>query len=87
MTPAPPPVPVIPGDLVAWRRSAQGVLVAHGFGIVVALDGAVVVVHPITGSTSHQLRRPPADVLRLVSHAQLVTGLEDEFRRLGHPSW
>lgn len=86
MTPAPPPPLVLPGDLVAWRRHSRGTLAAHGFGLVVGLDGRVVELVPITGSTSHKLRRPAADVVRLVSHAQLTSGLEDELNRLA-PQW
>lgn len=85
MTPAPPPVPVGPGDLCAWRRTRRGQVVARGFGLVTVIDRAGVELVPITGSPSHRLRRPFADVARLVSHTQLVSGLEDELARQAPP--
>ncbi|MPY92663.1 MAG: hypothetical protein GEV08_06210 [Acidimicrobiia bacterium] len=69
------------GDLCAWRRVQGGQRVAEGFAVVEAVEDGVVTVAPLTGSPSHHLRRPPADVRVLVSHAQCVAWLAVELER------
>lgn len=64
-----------PGTVVGWRRRRDGVVVAHGFGVVRGVEAGVVEVEPWTGSTSHRLRRPAVDVRPVLEWADLYAEL------------
>ncbi len=84
--PPPPPVPTgTPGagDVVVWRRT-KGPNPAQGFGLVQFTDGRTVILRPITGSASHEVRRPLADVAVIAPAGQFLSALQSELERI-HP--
>jgi len=82
--PPPPPVPTGTagvGDVVAWRR-LKGPTPSQGFGFVQFTDGRTVIVRPISGSTSHEVRRPVVDVAVIAPAGSFLAALNAELERI-----